>query len=362
MNIKWIRTAICGVSLGILLIICVNQLGFLVQAESLEIVKEQTRAVAGVATAIPSLNITGDISGMQDKSDVRKFSVQYHDGDKEFSAYATLKVQGDASLRFEKKNYTIKFYKDRECTEKRYVDLGWGKQNKYCLKANWVDQTHARNIVSARLAAEMQAKYGILQQAPNHGLIDGYPIEIYNNKEFLGLYTLNIPKDAWMFGMDEKNKDHLVFYGENWEPATTFRGHPDFNSWSLEVGEETDENLQKLDRMFTFVMESSDEEFKEHFAEYLDLDATLNYMILCELGIMADNLGKNILLVTYDGRIWYPSLYDMDSSWGTNWQGLNTINRVAIPVSYYNQLFFRVEVVFSEERAQRYFLNFEMKF
>ena len=235
------------------------------------------------------------------------------------------------------------------------VDVGWGDQNKYCLKANWIDRTHARNVVTAKLASQVQEKYGLLTQAPCNGLVDGFPIEIYSNGEFLGLYTFNIPKSDWQFGMDSDNPNHIVLCGEDWEPANLFYGEPDFSTWAVEVGEENDETLEKARVLFDFVMNSSDKEFRADFEKHLSLDAALNYYIICDLAYMRDNLGKNMLLATYDGVKWYPSLYDLDTSWGTDWRGEtlydygeNSLNM------YYNLLFARIEQCFPRKLAQRY--------
>ena len=62
-----------------------------------------------------------------------------------------------------------------------------------------------------------------------------------------------------------------------------------------------------------------------------------------------------MLLATYDGVKWYPSLYDLDTSWGTDWRGEtlydygeNSLNM------YYNLLFARIEQCFPRKLAQRY--------
>lgn len=307
---------------------------------------------------IPRIYLEGDIEGMQEKTDVREVCVKYQDGDRVVSAYAKLKVQGDFSLMFEKKNYSIKLYQNKNFARRKKVDFGWGNESQYCLKANSTDKTQARNIVSARLAAEIQEKYNVLEMAPNHGLTDGYPVEVYNNDKFLGVYTLNIPKDDWLFGMDGDNKNHLVFYAHNWTLTGLFEELPDYDSWRIEVGEETDANMEKLSHLFEFVINSTDEEFCEHFSQYLDLDATMTYFILANLGMMLDNCGKNMLLASYDGKLWYPCLYDMDISWGL---------LPVIPIKlndYYtefpvllntNRLLRRVQENFPEELAQRYF-------
>ena len=115
---------------------------------------------------IPKLYFEGDISNMDTKTDLREITFRYVDGDRIVSGYAELKVQGTSSLAYKKKNYTIKLFQDEGHNDKMKVDFGWGEQSKYCLKANWVDRTHSRNVVTARLGAQVQAKYDLLTQAP----------------------------------------------------------------------------------------------------------------------------------------------------------------------------------------------------
>jgi len=272
-------------------------------------------------TDIPKLYLEGDISEMNDKKDERKIRFHYEDDNQSVEGFATIKVQGTSSLSYEKKNYTLKFYSDETYDNKLLLDLGWGPQSKYCVKANWIDRTHARNVVTARLAGQMQAAYGLLEQAPNNGAVDGKPVEIYVNGKFHGLYTFNIPKDAWQFGMDEDNPDHIVIGGEGWTDANLFLARPEFSDWAVEVGEESDATLEKMYRLFDFVMNSDDETFRAEFESYLDLDSALNYYVMADIAYLKDNLGKNMLIATYDGEIWYLSLYDLDSSWGTETNG-----------------------------------------
>ncbi len=312
--------------------------------------------LSGGTLEIPKLCFEGNISLMLDKNDVRNISVSYENGDQKFDGYAELKIQGTSSLGYEKKNYTIKFYEDEGHENKLKVDFGWGAQNKYCLKANWIDKTHARNVVTAKLARQVQEKYGLLTQAPCNGLIDGFPVEIYDNGDFLGLYTFNIPKDAWQFGMDEENQNHIVICGEGWEPANMFWGEPDFITWEVEAGEKSEQTLEKMKALFEFVKESSAWKFKRKFRQYIDLDAAMNYYIISDVAYLKDNMGKNMLLATYDGKKWYPSLYDLDSSWGTYFTGMKEYDYVNEELNlWHNLLFARMELHFSKELAQRYF-------
>lgn len=307
------------------------------------------------SVTIPRLDFTGDISNMTNKKDVREIEVSYTSESISFAGTAKIKVQGTSSLAYNKKNYTINLYEDNEYNDKMKVDVGWGKQSKYCLKANWIDKTHSRNIVTAGFAAEIQQKYGLFENTPHNGTIDGFPVEIYINNEFLGIYTFNIPKDAWLFNMDEDNPNHIVFCNEGYQPSNLFYAPADYTTWSLEVGEETDEKLAKLNTLISFIMNSTDEEFRNNFTDHLNLDATLNYYIITEVAHLRDNHAKNLLLVTYDGEIWYPSLYDLDTSWGTLDTGKGLFDYKNQTVSYHaNRLWSRFRVLFADEIQQRY--------
>ncbi len=306
-------------------------------------------------TDIPKLYLDGDISKMESKSDERNITVRYEDGTSHFAGYASLKVQGTSSLQYDKKNYTIKFFSDKDHEDKMKVDLGWGEENKYCLKANWIDRTHARNVVSAKLVSQMQQQYNLLTDAPCNGAVDGFPVEVYSNGDFLGLYTFNIPKDEWQFGMDGDDPNHIVIGGEMWEDANLFRADPDFSTWAVEVGPETDETLEKMTALFRFIMDSTDEEFRANLEDHVNLDAALNYYVFTDIAYLQDNLGKNILVATYDGQVWYPSLYDLDSSWGTNTRGNGLVEYEEKNLNIAKSLLFeRLETCFPQELAQRY--------
>lgn len=304
---------------------------------------------------LPKLYFEGEVDKLKTKKEEIKIDVKYESENINFTSYASIKLQGTSSLAYEKKNYTIKFYEDENLENKLKVDFGWGMQNKYCLKANWIDKTHSRNVVSAKLVGQMQRKYNLFNDSPNNGAIDGFPIEIYLNGEFLGLYTMNIPKDAWMFNMDENNKNHLVFSGEGYFDANLFKNEATFETWEIEVGEESDESLDKLNRLINFVKNSSDEEFKNNFNKYFDLDSVLNYYAMVEFAELGDNIAKNMLLVTYDGNIWYTSLYDLDTSWGTEFHGKSTLDYTKTLLPTGSRFWNKMRRNFPNELADRYF-------
>ena len=174
---------------------------------------------------------------------------------------------------------------------------------------------------------------------------------------------MNIPKGDWMFNMDSSNPNHILVAGENPNrgSSTSFRAltnvSQDGIDWSVEVGEVNEATYTKLNRLISFVMNSSDTEFKNNFNQYLNLDATLNYFAFIEIASATDSLGKNMLLATYDGNVWYPSLYDLDTTWGIVFDGSGTL----YPQKSYNEysggdnlLLERIIKNFPEELENRY--------
>ena len=63
-----------------------------------------------------------------------------------------------------------------------------------------------------------------------------------------------------------------------------------------------------------------------------------------------------MLVVTYDGLVWYPSLYDLDTTWGVDYKGEYVYDYQNTPVNLTaNNLFDRLMQLYPKEVAQRYF-------
>ena len=318
------------------------------------------------ATDIPKVYLEGDISNMTTKKDERNILLKYTSTELNFEKSTKIKVQGSSSLAYEKKNYTIKFYEDETFSKSSKVDMqkGWGAQSKYNLKANWIDKTHSRNVVSARIAGKVQKKYGVLNDLPNNGSIDGFPVEVYINNEFLGLYTWNIPKDAWMWNMDETDPNQIVLEGSWYTEYVNFKKELDGfegTGWEAEVGEPNQYTVANFNRLVRFINNSSDEEFVRDFDQYLNKDACLNYLVMVYLIEGIDNTGKNMMLVTYDnGQTWYPCLYDLDSTWGTWTDGTLVKSYEILPETIIanhedNNLILKMIKCFPNEISSRWF-------
>lgn len=285
---------------------------------------------------LPVLEISGDTSGM-DKDNAVQLNYTY----KGTSGTCTLKWQGSSSLAYPKKNYTIKFDNAFEAVS------GWGSQKKYCLKANYIDHSHARNVVSAKLWGQIvksrTTQNETLNSLVNGGAIDGFPVVIKLNGEFHGLYTFNIPKDGWMLGMSEDSATPQAFIcAGNADAVTRFR---DANSIDLST------NLELEFKSDNFSEEAIESSLSNLIAQTIDADtngltdqhplnslidweSAIDYYIFTVLVGGLDMYAKNYILATYDGTKWLFSAYDMDSTYGLNWDGASFV-----PASQYRTTF-----------------------
>jgi hypothetical protein len=263
-------------------------------------------------------------------------SFRYISKTMDVSGYCKTKAQGNSSMSYPKKNQTVKLYKDAECTEKLEVAFGnWGKQSKFCFKANWIDLTHARNIVSARLWGDVvksRSNYAelpeLLRTSPNQGAVDGFPIKLYANGVYQGRYTINIPKDAWMANMDDSLDTHCILCGENYVSGC-FRAAANIDGadWTDEIHDTVPNAIKtRWNEVISFVMNSTDEEFAANLGNYFDIPSLVDYYLFGVASCGLDAFGKNQLYMTYDGRKWFATMYDMDSTWGLWWTGASFVS------------------------------------
>lgn len=303
-----------------------------------------------------------------DKNEV-VMSFKYISKTEVFGGWMKIKYQGNLSLGFDKKNFTVKLYADKNLERKMKVDLkGWGLQNKFVWKANYVDRSHARNIVSARLWSDIVASRPTydarMMYSPNHGAIDGFPFRLYVNGEYYGLMTWNIPKDGWMAEMTEDNANHCILCAEvNGTSGTSpcdFASNYTETAWSVEFPDEISNGLKySFNDIISCVVNDSDEDFKANIDSHLDIYSALDYYLFFYLNGGTDSLAKNMLLFTYDGVKWYCGAYDMDGVWGRDavMSALMSTEKKC-PEEYLNTnslLWKRVEACFGQELRDRYF-------
>ena len=281
---------------------------------------------------IPMIFITGKIP------DSKKYvsgELEYVSKSSRFHAYTYIKLQGNSTLYLPKKNYTVNLYSDENRSVKLNKEFkNWGFHNNFVLKAEYNDILHARNVVGAKLwskVVQSRSDYDTLPEelknSPNNGAIDGFPVRVYVNGTYSGLYNWIIPKCDWMVGMDSANTNHVLLSAEfNDNGDVAYQNNPcNFNTlwdgsedyFSVEVGKNSAELVNSLNNIIFSIM-YNDQPVFEHA---LDIQSAIDYFIFQEIILGTDGLAKNMLLATYDMYKWYLSAYDMDSTFDLDWNG-----------------------------------------
>ena len=340
---------------------------------------------------IPILYLYGDgIPSLQTKSDSLSDGIRYS-----FPKFNTsgnldkIKVQGSSSAALAKKNYTLKFDHSVE------IFPEYGKQNKYVIKADMTDFSRVRNtgcaeiwgkVRQTRIKADDAIKLNdadyLVDNSGNHivgesdpqlsiggtyGAIDGFPIAVYINNRYWGLYSFNVPKDAWMAKMTKKVGHAIVsatwtqldkpikFDGNDME--IEFCGTKD-TAW---VVSSINTLVNTLDAHYT-----SAADFDNAISGLLDIDGAIDYYVYSAAIDNTDGVGRNYLLQTWNGKKWYISAYDLDLTFGRSFPVPNLLSPVYNGDNIYrggmtlsnlasgNRLFYQLWKLHKEDIIARY--------
>ena len=140
----------------------------------------------------------------------------------------------------------------------------------------------------------------------------GFKIDAFPNAVSMEV-TANSDTSAGAFmSKDLADPEQLAYLQESFElrygnedvPGWGFLGMEVDGQWSTEHG---------LKALIDWVDKSTDEEFVSQFEEHFHKDYTFRYYLLVIILGMVDNLGKNMMLDSYDGKIWMPRFYDCDT-------------------------------------------------
>lgn len=304
---------------------------------------------------IPTLYLWGDnILSLKDKSKTLKNEVTYS-----FPAYKVsgtvekFKVQGASSVGLPKKNYTLNLDEDVE------IFHNYGKQHKYVIKANYLDPSQALNVVGARLWGSIRdthknADTGILNTngdllvdnsgnriiaetdpqlsiGSNYGAVDGFPIAVYINNQYWGLYSFAIPKDDWMAKMPKKSEGKYAIVDAVWKDQGAFNAETTFDdNMELQFCSTKDKSWAKdaINDLIRAAKGHYDtaEALDTVLTPLIDYDSVYDYYIYSVLTGNVDGVYRNYLLQTFDGKKWYFVAYDMDESFGRTPQDTNYLS------------------------------------
>lgn len=294
------------------------------RARTCSVCRTQIREAVYPPLDIARLSLNGNMDGIAKQGDV-PLTAEFLQENRSFSAYVTAKYQGHSSLQYSKKNYTIKFYTDPAHDDKyRLTFSHWNPEHKYVLKAHYVDPSMCRNLVCADIWADMVRSRTViphrLSVLSNYGSVDGFPIALYINDSFHGLYTMNLHKDERLFGLEDGAMEAIMNINHAEGPAAFFREEAAFGEdtpWEIErcATEDSQWSEDRLNELIRFVQTSDDTAFRQDLHRYLDIDSAVDYVITMYALGLQEHCAKDLILVTYGkDDPWICSMYDMEEA------------------------------------------------
>lgn len=279
-----------------------------------------------------------------------------------------LRIQGTSSTTYPRKNYRIYFSRSTKYGTKLYVNGVEVADFKYsfkpgarpidifCLKADFSDSSSTHNTGAVRIVNDIWKRCGWLTPPQmaykgNYDVrigVDGFPIDLFYDNNgtgenvYLGKYNFNNEKsgsgiiygfegiegfndEAALKGGRNKcicleflnNSETLCLFGtsnmDTFDDALEFRFKAD-DTWA--TAHEDDKAAVKRLWEWIYSCKGNPTKFLNEYAEYFGNDSPFAWYLITDYFMAVDNRAKNMILVTWDGKIWYFIPYDMDTVFG----------------------------------------------
>lgn len=307
-------------------------------------------------TTLPKMYLTGDTTNMTATQTVpMKIEYVSPNEEKYGQSFNTgiqnnpVCIQGTSSLQYVRHNYTI-YLKDEYGADMLYNPYGSGSkpENVFCLKADYVESSHANNTGIAKFINDCVYDTKTPMQLADSDCrttINGFPIEVYVNGEYLGVYNFNHDRYSYKsYGYDYNKYPNMLVYEINSNSNTSagaFYRYGDNAESSANVSEleyyKRDFNLiygnrttdsdsySEIKTLVEWVSVAEQDLFREMISEHFNKEYLFRYLLTVLMIGAVDSLGKNMKIMTIDGQVWYPTFYDLDTVLGIDNSGYLTI-------------------------------------
>lgn len=259
--------------------------------------------------------------------------VEFSSQDLNFDDYCAISYQGQTSLGHPKKNFTIDFLQNHKFGK-------WLEFDSFHLKGYYVDWLHSRDWAANILWEQICLSKSVdkrraylpyndfdndFRQRTDLDVlchVDAFPVELYINNEYWGLYTWRIKKHRDNYLMGKSNTNHILidpswmnFDNFQWSGIEIRNPKSDSGNTSFEEGVEPNPGEVKT-AIVAFDNAMKTASTKAAFGQILNEDDMIDYLVFVDFGLIWDILIRNTLWGTWDGVHFSPMPYDMDSSWG----------------------------------------------
>jgi len=252
-----------------------------------------------------------------------------------FSAFTEFGVQGSSSAGFPKKNWSFDLFTDPEFQTEASLKIGRVMgHSTWVFKANWIDHIQVRMMSNYNLWAQvMDTRKGYPKRDIDHTYVGktgaaametgatGHPIQyptvVYINGSFYGVGCIGIGKKRGNYNIAKNNQNQIHFdIGGITSLSTLSPEAIDVKAPST-WGAGAEANKQ---RWLTFA-NLPQADFTAQKNTYLDKNNVVDYYCFADFLAGADFVFKNLQFITWDGTKWFIMPYDLDMTYGLDFDG-----------------------------------------
>ena len=218
-----------------------------------------------------------------------------------FKSFGTIQVQGSSTERWPKKNWTLKWYSDKQRTRPILVQVGSSvPTDSWIAKAEWIDPTQSRNLLSFGLWEEMEASRNSGSEvshsttANNPGAL-GFPqtniSRVTMDGKHYGISTLTLGHDPDNLNIDPYNTSNVYMEfdargGYTLEKTWTKLGSDGIGTWIdnylSSTNLFTDDQKSAIDELSS-VINGGQEDFEAQFDKHFDKGNMIDMLLMIEV-------------------------------------------------------------------------------
>lgn len=338
------------------------------------------------------VNLTSITALPKKESTIHSIWMEVYDGSGNyFKKRIQLKIQGNSTIKYEKKSFKVDFFNDEWVGDDTPdIKIGdWVSQDEFHFKAFYLDFFRGTGIMGYKIYDQITSDRGefgrIWERAdiknPSKDALchpDAFPCAVYLSGKFYGVYCWQLRKHRKNMNMKKHNAEHVYFDASTLANSGFFKGTLDWSRIELRNPKDlytmkgklhdNDKPEELIDETSPYYDLASDtEEVKEYkqmsatvkqylvnlskygseiqalidqkkstaviraaIEERFDVTSLIDYVIHNMLTSNFDGLLQNFQWFTYDGKKWFVAPYDLDTTFG-----YFAKNFIIMPAQYY---------------------------
>lgn len=323
------------------------------------------------------INLTTDKQAESKGSDIPCFMDFWDCNGNYFKKPVLLNAQGSSSIEYSIKNQAIdindgskiKFgnwcYMDSFHIKKYYIDVFRGQ----CVAQYWLtEQAYMTRPFGQRRPYDYLNHISVVNDGNGafnkdfwSGALchpDGFPCHLFFNGKDAGVYAFNLKKDRANYNCKKDNAKNIILDGVLGSVFWTANGDlnkkgdgsttvwQDFEVRNPKIKKDINGNdydgdaptepsadysetkgyIEELTKVIPSIKAAgTDEEKKTIFKSAFNLPFLIDYDILSQVDYNYDGYRKNWIWCCWDGKLWTPTRYDLDSVFGQHWNGASYV-------------------------------------